>query len=186
MIVEWTGAGWRLWRVEKFRRGVRLCNPWTKTTRPVWERGQVHVAECIWRNRDGSSGCKGSVSASCTCGIRSMATLPDLATFLAMGRQLDGHPDKASVVGRVRIGGKVQHHIPALQPHQGYQRSEFAQIDGPLFVAPVAARHFKAVAAHYGSARSPVFGPDLITGADGPQDWLEQLAVRAEDLRLSA
>jgi hypothetical protein len=175
-MIEWTGAGWRLWRVEKIHRGSRLRNPWTDTTRPFWERGEVHVAECIWRDSDGSSSCIGYVSASCTCGIRSMATLLDLANFVSDGRQLIGHPPKAWVVGRVRIGGRVQHQIPALPPQHGYQRSEFAEIDGPLYVSPGAAKHLKDVVAHYGSARSPVFGPDFITGADGPHDWLELLA----------
>ena len=112
--------------------------------------------------------------------------MPDLAGWLADGRQLDGDEATPLVVGRVRIGGRVQHRVGALEPHRGYQRSELAQIDGPLFVSPAAAEYEEAVAAGYGSARSQVFGPDLITGAHGQQDWLEKLAVRAASLRSSA
>ena len=185
-MIDWTGVGWRLWAVEGRGAGARLRSPWTSTARATWHRGEVHVAECVWRNRDGSSACLGLVSVSCTCGIRSMASLPDLAGWLADGRQLDGDEATPLVVGRVRIGGRVQHRVGALEPHRGYQRSELAQIDGPLFVSPAAAEYEEAVAAGYGSARSQVFGPDLITGAHGQQDWLEKLAVRAASLRSSA
>jgi hypothetical protein len=181
-MIDWTGVGWRLWSVEERDPGVRLRNPWAGAPGGTWYRDEVHVAECIWRNRDGSSACLGLVSASCTCGIRSLATLPDLAGFLADGRQLDGFEATPLVVGRVRIGGRVQHRVGALEPHRGYQRSEFAEIDGPLFVSPSAAEHVHGVAASYGSARSPVFGPKLVTGVRGQQDWLEKLAERAEGL----
>lgn len=185
-MIDWTGVGWRLWAVEECDAGVRLRNPWAGTAGGTWRRGEVHVAECIWRNRDASSACLGLVSVSCTCGIRSMATLPDLAGFLADGRQLDGYDTTPLVVGRVRIGGRVQHRVGALEPHRGYQRSEFAQIDGPLLVSPSAAEHVQALVSCYGSARSPVFAPDLVARAHGQQDWLEKLAVRAETLRSSA
>lgn len=104
-----------------------------------------------------------------------MATLSNLAAFLAKDDQLYRHPDKSAVVGRVRIGGRVQHRIPGLPRSEGYQRSEFAQLLGPLYVSPRAADWVVALREQY----SPldVIGPDQMPAADSQQEWLEKLAV---------
>lgn len=173
--IDWHGSGWRLWRVERSHRGVRLRNPWTNTGhKSVWERAEVQVAECIWPR------CNGYLSPSCTCGIRSMSTLSHLAAFLASDRQLERHPLKASVVGRVLIGGRVQHRIPGLPAVTGYQRSEFAVIDGPLYVSPVAAEHYDALRHVYDSAQVAPVPPSYVEGS-GQQNWIERLAQRVAE-----
>ncbi|MCW2736110.1 hypothetical protein [Nocardioides sp.] len=169
--VEWTEAGWRMWRIDPTTGLLR--NPWTNSgTCWLWSPAVIQEAECFW-----NTGCRGLVAKDCSCGIRSMRAVSHLASFLARDSQLGRHPDKAAVVGRVRLGGRVQYGLlPGLGSIPGYQRSQFAEIDGPLYVSPRAAEHFETIAGHYDSARTPVVGPDFVTGASGQQDWLERLA----------
>ena len=178
-LVSWAGHGWRIWRVELDPQGLpTLRNPWDNSGQTYWwQPGEVQQAECFWPLGASPmvSRCSGYVSERCTCGIRSMATLTDLAAFLARDRHLIRYPRKAAVVGRVRIGGKMQHRIPGLPKRQGYQRSEFAYLAGPIFVSPFggASRHFDALTARYSGVE--VVGPDLIPDASSNQDWLERL-----------
>jgi len=144
-----------------------------------WQPGEIQRAECFWpKGVPGGSGrCLGYVSKDCTCGIRSMATLRDLAAFLAHDRQIHRYPLKAAVVGRVRIGGRVEHRIPGLPRREGYARSEFAVLAGPLYVSPFGgAKHLDALARDYRGVE--VVAPDL--PHTNAQEWLEELAAHVE------
>lgn len=188
--IEWTGAGWRIWRVERrtFGGPPLLRNPWANSGQTYWwEPGRVEVAECFWL--EGVSvgwlgkaprRCGGYVSVRCTCGIRSMDTIACLAAFLATDRQLDRHPEKAAVVGRVRFGGRVEHRNPGLRPPEGYNRSEFAELIGPLFVSPMAASHADGLRRTYRGC-AEVVPPDATPAgsAQRQQEWVEQLAAWA-------
>lgn len=84
--VAWTGTGWRIWRVGggPLGGGALLRNPWTNSGFTWWwyTPAEVQIAECFHR------ACRGLVSETCTCGVRSMATLSNLAAFLAKDDQL--------------------------------------------------------------------------------------------------
>lgn len=175
--IDWTGTGWRAWRVAV---GGLLRNPWANSGQTyLWNPGEVQVAECFWIKGVSSlvRGCGGYVSARCSCGIRSMSTLSALADFMAESRQLARDPYKATVVGRVRIGGKVQHRIPGLPAREGYQRSEYAEIVGPLYVSPLGIRW--QIEANYGpgvAVQAPDFGQEWLRSKPRQQEWLELLA----------
>jgi hypothetical protein len=168
----WTGEGWRCWRVVDTARGTRLRNPWTNSNLTVmWEPWQVQRADCFWR-------CSDRVSPRCSCGIRSMRTLEQLAAaFLRGGEQLRRHPLKATVVGRILIGGRIERQIPGplSKPKPGYQRAEFATLAGPLYVSPLGADHLEGLLRAYGGM-VPVHAPTVAAEQVGQQEWLEGLA----------
>jgi hypothetical protein len=166
----WSGEGWRCWRVVETARGTRLRNPWTNSNLTVlWEPWQVQRADCFWR-------CSDRVSARCSCGIRSMSTLEHLAAFLRReGEQLRRHPLKATVVGRVAVGGRIERQIPGLTPKPGYQRSEYATLIGPLYVSPLGADHLQGLQWAYGGMVA-VHPPAVLPEQVGQQLWLVGLA----------
>ena len=193
--IEWIGTAWRLWNVGGLLPAPRLINPWeTSGMTYTWQPGTVQTARCFWMKPMRSSGfvfyadspewardlglvCQGLVAEACTCGIRSMMTLANLAAFWG------AHPDvphRASVVGRIRYGGKVQHRIPDLKVREGYTRSEYAELVGPLFVSPFGGAGWRAgrLASEY--APIELFGPEHIVDAADTHDWLEKLAERVE------
>ncbi len=104
-----------------------------------------------------------------------MSTLEHLAAFLRLGGQLRRHPLKASVVGRIAIGGRVERQIPGLTPKPGYQRSEYATLVGPLYVSPLGADHLTGLQRAYAGVVS-VHPPAASAEQVGQQEWLERLA----------
>ncbi len=178
--VEWTGYGWRIWRVGYRTWGglPMLRNPWANAGVTFWwDPRKVQVAECFWPMSDQTpiDRCNGYLSSSCTCGIRSIASLRSLAAFLAGDGTLRRDPSKAGAVGLVRIGGRVQRRNPGLAPPAGYQRSEFAELVGPLYVSPSGARWADGLEQQY--RRIQVVSPE--PGA-AMQGWLAGLAEHLE------
>ncbi len=105
-----------------------------------------------------------------------MSTLEQLATFLRReGEQLRRHPLKATVVGRIAIGGRVERQIPGLTPKPGYQRSEYARLVGPLYVSPLGVDHLDGLRWAY-AGMVTVHPPDVSAEQVGQQQWLERLA----------
>jgi hypothetical protein len=186
--IDWHGTGWRCWQVGQRRFGglPMLRNPWANSGLTFWwEPGAVQVAECFWDNGVPVFGmkaqCQGTVAPTCTCGVRSMTTLENLAAFMASDRQLDRHPEKAAAIGRVRIGGRIQHHNPGLPRPEGYNRSEYAELIGPVFVSPLADRWTGGLSAQYGPDVLVVPPESTPAGvARGQQAWLEALAEWVE------
>jgi hypothetical protein len=181
--VDWSGTGWRIWRVGNGptldARGLQplLRNPWDNSGLvDWWQPGQAKRCVCFLTLglMLGGYACQGPASATCSCGIRSMATLRDLVAFLGRDRQIIRHPDKSAVVGRIRIGGVVQRRIPGFRPKTGYQRSQYAEIIGPLYVSPRFRRWADPLAAAYRPVE--VVGPDLLPDTDGQWDWIQRLA----------
>lgn len=170
--------GWRCWRVVEAGSEVLLRNPWTNSGQLyTWLPGQEQVADCFWAQTrvPGTNGpCLERVSPSCSCGIRSMSSLPHLAAFLASNHQLDRHPLKATVVGQVAISGRVQRRVPGLPPRAGYQRSQYASLVGPLYVSPLGRTHLDGLRRTYEPAVR-IVAPDAV--ASGQQEWLDALAA---------
>ncbi len=122
----WTGEDWRCWRVVDTERGPRLRNGWTNSGMTMlWEPLQLQRADCFWR-------CSDRVSPRCSCGIRSMRTLEHLAAYLRHNGRLRRHPLKATVVGRILFGGRVERQVPGFPPDPNDQRAEYALLIGPL------------------------------------------------------
>lgn len=123
-------------------------------------------------------GCQGFMSRRCSCGIRSMATLSDLAAFLVNKNHIRWDPPKATVVGRIRIGGRAQTTSPAdgiFGALNGYQRSEYARVVGPLYVSPLGSRWADGLRDRY-EPGVEVISSDESFGGD-MTSWIENLAA---------
>lgn len=174
----WVGEGWRCWRVVERDGVVRLQNPWQNSGYEwLWEPGGVEVAECFWAKRPGGLTCQGLVSPVCSCGVRSMDSLANLAWFLEAPARRD--PAKASVIGRIELGGRMQTQIPGRNLGAGYQRALYARIAGPLYVSPLAAGFADALRDAY--APLQVHAPDGWTDpapTAGYMAWRQERSAR--------
>lgn len=176
------GFAWRCWRVGTRAGAPRLRNPWTSSGTYWWEPGKVENARCFWP--DGVSPlvdrCQGYMSEDCSCGIRGMDTVSNLAAFFHCQHNLIGRdPHKADVVGRIQLGGRVHRTFPDGDVMVGYRRAEFARIVGPLYVSPLMGGHYEALAAAYGPVE--VLPPSAVpSGSEGQQGWLDSLAAHLE------
>jgi hypothetical protein len=141
--------GWRMWAVVVTTDGPRLVAPFltgvyhaTPDTPGVsWRPG---------RNVNSTHGCKvhhgRHPQVECRCGIRAVQSLSVLRAF---ARNQEPRIGPLVAYAEVDVWGRVAPFAPD-DDWQHTIRAEFAEIAGPLHLAPTHAAHADALAAFYG------------------------------------
>lgn len=142
--------GWRMWAVLDTTAGVRLCAPFlTAVHHATPDTPGVTWAPGI--NRNSTYTCKvrhgRHPQPECRCGIRAVQSLTVLRAF---ARNQEPRIGPLAAYAEVDVWGRVAPFAPEAADWQYTLRAEFAEIAGPLHLAPTHAAHADALAAFYG------------------------------------
>jgi len=147
-------TGWRMWAVVDTDDGPRLCAPFLTAV----YQATPDIPGVTWqpgRNVNSTYGCKVRRGrhplVECRCGIRVVQSLTVLRAFATNQAPRIG---PLVAYAEVVVWGKVAPFAPD-DDWRYTLRAEFAQIAGPLHLAPTHAMHADALAEHYGIEVTP-------------------------------
>lgn len=142
--------GWRMWAVLDTTAGVRLCAPFLTAV----HHATPDTPGVIWApgiNRNSTYTCKvrhgRHPQPECRCGIRAVQSLTVLRAF---ARNQEPRIGPLAAYAEVDVWGRVAPFALEAADWQYPLRAEFAEIAGPLHLAPTHAAHADALAAFYG------------------------------------
>jgi len=141
--------GWRMWAVFDTTAGPRLCAPFlTAVLHATPDIPGVTWAPGI--NRNSTYTCKvrhgRHPQVGCRCGIRACQSLTVLRAFATNQAPRIG---PLVAYAEVDVWGRVAPFAPEAADWKFTLRAEFAEIAGPLHLAPTHAIHGEALAEHY-------------------------------------
>lgn len=139
-----------MWAVVVTPDGPRLCAPFLTGV----YKATPDIPGVMWKpgvNRNSTYGCKrrgggDHPQVKCRCGIRVVQSLTVLRAFAANQEPRIG---PLVAYAKVNIWGRIAPYAPD-DDWQYTLRAQFAEIAGPLHLAPTHATHAKALANHYG------------------------------------
>ena len=136
-------TGWRYWAVVVTTDGARLVAP--IATGATWSPG-INRATATRCGSHGRHPMPSTGKNPCQCGIRIVQSLTVLRAFVA-----NPHVARGPLVAfaECNVWGRVAPFVPD-DDWQYTLRAEFAEIAGPLHLAPTHAEHAEALAEHYG------------------------------------